>query len=121
MLIVEDDEEIRDCLQDVLQDFGYEASTAANGSEALAQLRSLAVLPHIILLDLLMPVMDGEQFRKEQLADVRLRAIPTIVLSANAQLATRAARMGVESFLAKPVELHALRAALTKHTPGENT
>jgi CheY-like chemotaxis protein len=59
VLIVDDDEGIRESLEDILRDRGYQVATAANGRDALALLRAAEVKPAVVLLDLMMPVMDG--------------------------------------------------------------
>jgi two-component system response regulator MprA len=82
VLIVEDDRDIRECMADALEVEGYSVALAANGREALDQLRD-GVFPDLILLDLLMPVMSGWEFRQEQLADPLLSGIPVVVVSAS--------------------------------------
>lgn len=82
VLIVDDDADLRETLCTALADEGYECTGAANGAEALARLRS-GDMPQLILLDLMMPVMDGWTFREEQKKDPRLAGIPVLVLSAS--------------------------------------
>jgi CheY-like chemotaxis protein len=81
ILIVDDDADVRAAIAEILTEAGYEVSCAANGAEALAQLASPQP-PKAILLDLMMPVMDGWTFRLRQRMDPRLAAIPTVVISA---------------------------------------
>jgi CheY-like chemotaxis protein len=107
ILIVEDDRDIRESLEEVLRDAGYAPVLAADGVEALQHLRASAV-PSVIILDLMMPVMDGREFRAIQLSDERLRAIPTILLTAHAKPADAMSGMGDVIFLAKPVDLDRL-------------
>src|SRR4051812_25391763 len=83
LLVVDDDEELRSLLAQSLQEHGYSVTTAPNGREALARLRS-AALPAAVLLDLNMPTMNGWQFCAAKNADEVLRAVPVIVLSAAA-------------------------------------
>ena len=66
ILVVDDDPDIRDSLREVLEDEGYDVSCVGNGREALDHLKAASPRPCVILLDLMMPVMDGWQFRKEQ-------------------------------------------------------
>jgi CheY-like chemotaxis protein len=82
ILLVDDDDELRRAMIDLLASDDYSAVGVPNGVEALAWLRSAERPPRLILLDLMMPVMDGWQFRKEQLADPALASIPVAVLSA---------------------------------------
>lgn len=86
ILIVEDCDEIRVDLAELLRDEGYDVVTARHGAEALALLGA-GPAPSLILLDLMMPVMDGWQFRKEQLGTPNLAPIPVVLLtgSNNAQ------------------------------------
>jgi CheY-like chemotaxis protein len=107
ILVVEDDRDIRECLEEVLRDAGYAPVLATNGVEALAHLRA-SVVPGAIILDLMMPVMDGRDFRAIQLSDERLRTIPTILLTAHAKPADAMIGMGDVIFLAKPVDLDRL-------------
>jgi len=113
ILIVEDDRDIRECLEDVLREVGYAPAAAANGVEALEHLRTSDV-PAAIILDLMMPVMDGRDFRAVQLNDERLRAIPTILLTAHAKPADAMIGMGDVIFLAKPVDLDRLLATIAR-------
>ena len=76
VMVVEDDLEIREALMDSLTDSGWEAIGAPNGAAALQYLASTDRLPCLVLLDLMMPVMDGQAFREAQLRDDRLAHIP---------------------------------------------
>jgi CheY-like chemotaxis protein len=80
VLIVEDDVEIRETLSQVLELEGYAVAAASDGRKALASARQ--VHPDVILLDLMMPVMDGWQFRAEQKNDPSISDIPVVVVSA---------------------------------------
>ena len=81
ILVVEDDTDLRDAMLELLRGFGRGAIGVANGEQALSILRS-GLLPSVILLDLMMPGMDGWTFRREQMRDGRFARIPVIVLSA---------------------------------------
>src|SRR5579862_2424387 len=81
ILVVEDDEDAREAMVSLLQMKGYRAVPAGNGREALDYL-DRAVTPDLIILDLWMPVMDGWQFRTEQIKNPRLAEIPVIVVTA---------------------------------------
>jgi len=102
ILVVDDDQDIRDALCELLRDEGYEAIAVANGQEALAYLGTGQV-PCVILLDLMMPVMDGWEFRRRQASDPELSKIPVIVITAAGGL--RAASIAAERVLAKPLHL----------------
>lgn len=81
VLIVEDERDIRAILADLLEDEGYSVAQASNGFEALGLLRS-GLRPCTILLDLMMPVMNGWTFREQQLCDPELTKIPVAVMTA---------------------------------------
>ncbi len=107
VMVVEDDFAIRDTLRELLEEEGYRVTQAANGAEALARLRD-AGIPKLILLDLMMPVMDGWEFRHAIEADPRLASIPVIVISADHALEQKIGAMHVEGYLPKPFELDRL-------------
>lgn len=81
ILLVEDEASIREVIEAVLQAEGYRVVCTVNGSDALDILRS-GLRPCMIILDLMMPVMDGWQFRAAQLRDPELLKVPTVVYSA---------------------------------------
>jgi CheY-like chemotaxis protein len=81
ILLVDDNSDILEVIRVILETEGYAVVTANNGFEALEQLRA-GLTPQLIILDLTMPVMDGWEFRDQQLADPALRDIPTIIYSA---------------------------------------
>jgi len=80
VLVVDDDPGIRDMVAAMLQIHGYPVTLAADGAQALQQLER-PPLPHLILLDVMMPVMDGWQFRAELLKDATLATIPVVITS----------------------------------------
>ena len=104
VLIVEDDGDLRATLQDTLTDEGYQVDCAANGREALDRLRAHAGPdPDLILLDLVMPIMNGWQFRAAQKNDRSLAQLPTVVMTATPNLDGRG--VDADDFLPKPIEL----------------
>jgi len=105
ILIVEDDEDLREMMAQLLALEGFKAETAANGREALAYLAQ-GDRPDVILLDLMMPVMDGWEFRRHQVTDPALAAVPVVVLSA-LEPARAEALQGV-AFLKKPLDFDRL-------------
>ncbi len=103
ILLVEDDPDIAKNLKEVLELEGYEVVVAPNGQKALATLRSReATRPAVILLDLLMPVMTGWEFLEVQKADVEIKDIPVIALSAAGEKAQAAL---AQAFIKKPLEI----------------
>jgi len=105
VLIVEDDPDTREMLTSFLQLEGFHTETASNGREALERL-SGGVEANVILLDLMMPVMDGWQFRRRQVEDARFAKIPTIVVSAAGR--DRMAQISADAYLAKPIDMDEL-------------
>jgi len=106
ILIVEDELAIAEPLGEMLQDEGYAVTLAGNGEAALEVL-ARGPAPDVILLDLMMPRMDGHEFRARQLAQPALAEIPTVVLSAMPGGAERA-RLRATDWLRKPVQLGVL-------------
>lgn len=116
VFVVEDNADILQALVQVLEDEGHAVRTAVNGRDALDKLRtSDAPLPRVILLDLMMPVMDGWAFRAEQLADPTLADIPVIVLTADGSASEKATHLGCAGSLRKPVDLLTLLGAVEPH------
>jgi CheY-like chemotaxis protein len=114
LLLVEDDDDIRVDLCALLHDRGYRVSAVRNGLEALEYLRS-SEAPQLILLDLMMPGMDGWQLRIELLKDKRWAAIPILLLSGAGGLVTEAAALGAVAFLNKPFKVNQLLGLVQQH------
>jgi len=114
ILIVEDDEDVREAMIAFLEMKGYSVASAGNGREALDYLRD-APAPDLIITDLAMPVMDGRQFRREQLKDARLAAIPTLVITAMADRT----HIDASEILLKPVDADLLLTAVSRHCGSE--
>ena len=115
ILVVEDDRDIRESLVELLQEEGYDVVAARHGAEALECLRANGTLPSLIVLDLMMPVMDGRTFRREQRTDTRLAGIPVLVLSADRAVFTQAAELGAAGALSKPIKPDLLLHAIERH------
>jgi CheY-like chemotaxis protein len=105
ILIVEDDADLREMMAQLLSLEGFRAATVANGKEALQYLGA-SECPEVILLDLMMPVMDGWEFRRRQRADPNLSDVPVIVLSAIDQ--PQARDLHADAFLKKPLDFDRL-------------
>jgi CheY-like chemotaxis protein len=113
VLLVDDDWQTRYGLRLALEAAGYDVHEATDGSHALAQLRQGAA-PDLILLDLVMPVMNGWEFRDEQVRDPRLARIPVVVFSAAYESSPRAAEsLGVVRVLQKPVDCNEALATIS--------
>jgi CheY-like chemotaxis protein len=103
ILIIEDDDDIREILAEMLTDRGYPVVTACNGAEGLAAMRAGPV-PCMVLLDLMMPIMDGWTLRAEMLADPALAQIPVVVVSGAADLESKTSELKAARVLTKPVK-----------------
>ncbi len=114
VMVVDDDEALRESVCELLEEFGYTAVAAANGVAALEQLRREPEKPDVILLDLMMPGMNGWQFRDAQLSDPELSDIPVVVMTA-----TREVRgIQADDVVYKPVNLDRLIDAVSRHVNG---
>jgi CheY-like chemotaxis protein len=107
LLVVEDDPDVRIAMAEALSELGYEVGLAANGVEAFEQLRS-GPRPGLILLDLMMPIMDGWTFLGLQRLDPELAAIPVVILSASVPPGTSVSDLAAQALLEKPFGLDRL-------------
>ncbi|HVQ54394.1 MAG TPA: response regulator [Thermoanaerobaculia bacterium] len=102
ILLVDDDAPSAEALREILESEGHAVIAAENGQVALDALRE-ADRVDVILLDIMMPVMNGYEFREEQLRDPKLASIPVIVLSADGRTREKAARLSAEHIFQKPL------------------
>jgi len=107
VLVVDDDADAREAMKSVLELHGYTVVTAADGSEAIERLRH-GLTPCLILLDLMMPGMDGFEFVNEKRQDPRISAIPVVIYSGHNDAKSNAVRLGAEGYFQKPVEVQSL-------------
>ena len=114
ILVVEDDQDSRDLIAEVLTSDGYAVTQARNGRDALAKLSTMSPEPTLVLLDMMMPEMDGEEFLRV-LGPQRLVSLPVVVLSGYAP-ETRA--LGARGVLRKPIEMDALLELVRKFCGG---
>jgi CheY-like chemotaxis protein len=110
VLIVEDDTDVREMMDLLLTSIGYRTVTAPNGAIALERLREDR--PCMVLLDLMMPVMTGWEFRERQLADPELASIPVLCMSAVYQPEEVKTQLQVNC-LAKPLDFGRLIDEIT--------
>jgi len=111
VLVVEDDEMIATDLAGVLEDEGFKVVRAAQGLEALQFLRE-GLRPSVILLDLMMPVMNGWEFRAQMLSEAEFADIPLILLSSVPDIRQQAVTLCAHGFLNKPIDIDQLLAVL---------
>lgn len=107
ILLVEDDDDIRESLTELLRSRGYEVTAVTNGRDALERLMS-GPPPCMIILDLMLPVMDGWEFRAQQMANSNWAAIPVVVLSGVPDAQQHALNLKAADFLGKPIDLDRL-------------
>jgi CheY-like chemotaxis protein len=108
ILVVDDDPYIRDVVAQLLESEGYRIEEATNGAEALGVVNDASRRPHVILLDLMMPVMDGWEFARRLQELVPPIEIPIVVLSAARLPAERLTVLGARAVLAKPFDVDEL-------------
>ena len=113
--MVEDDEEISAALITLLEDEGFPAYGARDGQQVLELMRGMAGHVGLVLLDLMMPKMDGWQFRDEQLRDEHLSPIPVVVLSACSGALGERKLTDPAAVLSKPVAVETLLQAVLSH------
>ncbi len=116
VLVVDDDPDILDAICDILESEGYRVSRARHGAEALQRVDSER--PAIILLDLMLPVMDGLTFAQQLHERPQDRSIPIVVISAEGN-PQKAAAVGAQGYLAKPFDIDALLAQVAGMTSRE--
>jgi len=107
VLVVEDDRDVRESLVAVLEDAGYQEMSAGDGSVALEVLRA-GPRPSVILLDLMMRVLDGFEFRAQQKRDPGLADIPVVVFTAGWYPVELGGRLQADGYLTKPIRVDAL-------------
>jgi CheY-like chemotaxis protein len=115
ILVVDDEPDIREMVAEVLSDEGYRVVGAANGLEAIEYLTRATTLPTLILLDLMMPVMNGWEFADRQRLDPALADIPVIVISADGNVQQKAETLGASDHLRKPIQLDALLKCVERY------
>ena len=113
VMLVEDDPDIREMICALLELEGWRVIAYSNGTEALDALRAQSDPPFLILLDLMMPVMNGWQFLAEQERDPSLSGIPVVVLSGDVREGAPGS-LHVDGYLRKPIDLDVLLATVRK-------
>jgi signal transduction histidine kinase/ActR/RegA family two-component response regulator len=114
ILVVEDDVDAAQVVADLLGDHGFEVHTAADGREAFDVLRR-GLRPALVLLDMMLPRMDGWQLMTAIKRDPQLAALPVVLFSAHADVARAAEELGAAGYLEKPLGVEALLSAIVRH------
>lgn len=114
VLVVEDSKDLQELLAHLLESEGHQLYRADNGKQAIDLLNSMPAekLPNIILLDLMMPEMDGFEFRTHQLNQKSLAGIPVVVMTADSNATSRADELQVRRILKKPVDLQVILSVI---------
>ena len=112
VMVVDDDDDIRETLRGLLEDEGYQVAAHATGPGALGALKA-GEAPEVILLDLMMPVMDGAEFRRAQLADPALAPIPVILITAAGLEPIK--RSDYSDVLRKPLKIDRVLAVIAEY------
>lgn len=115
VLVIDDQEDIRDAISALLANAGYQVSTAEHGRAALDRIKRQGERPCLILLDLMMPVMDGVEFRERQLADPDLASIPVVIVSAFGQHPRTSQVLRAVAYIGKPIDVDRLLENVACH------
>jgi CheY-like chemotaxis protein len=110
ILVIEDDGDVREALSEFLELYGYTVVCSENGRSALAEIRTRAVSPALILLDLLMPVMDGQTFLSRARQDQRIKGVPIVVVTAHPSVEAP----GASAVLRKPIKAERLLSTVRR-------
>lgn len=114
ILVVDDDRDSRELLTTLLAYRGYDIVEAANGHEALSRLEQVSTLC-LILLDLMMPVMNGWDFRAAQRRHERHGQVPVVVLTADSRMTGRGTELSAVALMTKPLDFDALLRHVERH------
>ena len=114
ILLIDDSPDVREAIAELLVAAGYRVETAADGQAALDRLRE-GFTPRVILLDWLMPGMDGRAFRQRQVADPGLKGIPVVVFTADGRANEKARALGVRDAIRKPPDIDAMLAIVARY------
>lgn len=117
ILVVEDDEDIRSAMVDILESEGYHAESATNGAHALELLHQISK-PCLVLLDMMMPIMNGREFLDKVMEDSYLAPIPVLIVSA---IADKSNTGGAVGFLKKPVDIDMVLKMVDQYCHGTFT
>ena len=115
ILLIEDDKDILEVLKDLLESEGYVISCAENGKVAMNFLSASNELPDLILVDLMMPLMNGFEFCQRIVEIDRLKSIPVIVMSADGHIEKKKEQLNVCEYLKKPLDLENVLETISKY------
>lgn len=115
IFLIEDDVDLRESLRDLLILEGYIVGDATDGLDAIIKLREMNDLPGLIILDWMMPKMDGAQFCAEKRKYSEIDKVPVMLLTADGRLAEKVKQVGAAQGIAKPVDIDVLLAEVDKY------
>jgi CheY-like chemotaxis protein len=115
VLIIEDDHDIRVCFRDILESYNFDIYSATNGKDAFTLLNSIDELPALIISDLSMPIMDGNEFVQEKNKVEKLKAIPVLIVSANVEKVS----VSDVAVMSKPVDMNTFVNKVYEYVPQE--
>ena len=114
IFLIEDDLDLRESLKELLQMEGYDVDQASDGRDALNKLKVRGAMPNLILLDWMMPRMDGAQFCVAKKSFPHIDRVPIVLLTADGRVNEKIAQIGAALGIAKPVDVDILLAAVEK-------
>lgn len=114
LLLVEDDADLREALREALETSGYEVECAQNGREALDYLER-SEPPCVVILDLMMPVMNGWEFREAQSRNEKIAHIPIVILTAGDRADLKAQSLRADDYLRKPIQFETLLRVVERY------
>lgn len=115
LLIIDDALEMHSLLRSLLSEEGYEVHCVSNGQAALRYLRSVNELPGLIFLDLMMPIMDGYEFRAAQLSDPRLAHTPVVLMTADGHIETKKNKIDAIESIKKPIDVDIMLQVVSRY------
>lgn len=115
VLIIEDDHDVQDSLALLLEMEGYNVAAADDGRQALDYLEAAPELPCLILLDLMMPVMNGFEFRERQKENPAFASIPVVVMSAAGNIHEKLPGLEAKAYIKKPMEFATVAEAVKRY------
>jgi len=104
VLVVDDEDDIRESMMEYLEAHGFLALGAPDGKRALELLADPTKRPCVVVLDFMMPIMDARGFRREQLRTAEIADIPVVLISAYTNLTETAAELGIDEYFIKPID-----------------
>ena len=115
LLIIDDALEMHSMLRTLLSEEGYVVHCVSNGQAALRYLRSVEELPGLIFLDLMMPIMDGYEFREAQLSDPRLANTPVVIITADGHIESKKNKIQAVDSIRKPIDVDVMLQVVARY------